>query len=105
MPLRLPPLSPLRFFEAAGRLLLIIIIVVVSTSGSGGDSKDSEESDSRPHPEEDVIGEIRCTFDVSNIYGKSAILGKDYSRNSFFDIYIDNKFIKYSKEYQCEEEK
>ena len=46
------------------------------------------------------IGEINCIYEVENIYRNNILLGNEFSKNSRFSIYIDEKRIKYTKDYK-----
>ena len=72
---------------AVGLIALIVLIVLVAKS-KGSDSKKT-------------IGEINCDYEVKTITQNTQLLGKEFNiRNNQFDIYIDGKKIKYSKEYK-----
>ena len=77
-------------------LLIIIVIIIISLSlSSSGEKKEKTYTD------EDIIGKIKCVYniEVSNV----AILGNDFVKESDFDIEINGKKIKYSKEYHFTE--
>ena len=83
---------------AAGVLLLaiIIFIIVVAASSSKGEDDDDED------PEYPAIGEINCIYEIRSTTQNTLLLSNEFVKNSGFDIYIDNKKIKYSKEYKFE---
>ena len=74
-------------------IILITIIIIVSTSGK---SENEEEPD---YSKLTKLGEINCIFDVNSITQPTEILGNEFVKNSKFNIIIDEKSIKYSKEY------
>ena len=47
------------------------------------------------YPSIPVIGEIKCSYQLDNIH--TQILGEEFNKTSEFDIYLNGKFIKYSK--------
>ena len=46
-----------------------------------------------------MIGEINCIYDIKTTTNNTILLGNNFAQMDF-DIYLDNKFIKYSKEYK-----
>ena len=74
-------------------LAIIIFIIVVAASGSKGGGGD----DDTPYP---VFGEINCLYEIRTTTENTLLLSNEFVKNSGFDIYIDNKKIKYSKEYK-----
>ena len=52
-----------------------------------------------PIPIKPSIGEINCIYDIQT-EETILILGKEFEKKSEFDIYIDEKIIKYYKEYK-----
>ena len=75
-------------------LSIIIFIIIVAASGSKGDSTDKEDTDFQ------VIGEIKCLYEIRSNTENTLLLSDEFVKNTDFDIYIDNKKIKYSKEYK-----
>ena len=74
--------------------IVMVIIIVLATSGSS----DSSENDGRT---QSSIGEINLIYDVQSSLGNTKLLGNEYNKESSdFDIVIDGKVIKYSKEYK-----
>ena len=74
--------------------VVMIIIIVLATSGSS-DSSEKEGRTQLP------IGEINLVYDVQSSLGNTILLGNEYNKESSdFDIVIDGKVIKYSKEYK-----
>ena len=47
-----------------------------------------------------IIGEINCVYDIQEDIENTRILGNEFLNESKLDIYIDNKKIKYNKEYK-----
>ena len=72
-------------------ILVIIIIIIILILVL---NKDESTKINSP------IGEIICKLDIDSTHQNTQILGEDYSLNSKFDIYIDNKLSRYSKEYK-----
>ena len=72
----------------AALILLLIILIIIIVILSKGDKNKKHR-----------IGEINLIYDVDRITIKTKILGDDYVKNSDFDIYINGKLIKYSKEF------
>ena len=77
-------------------LAIIIFIIIVASSGSkgGSDKEDKEDTDFQ------VIGEIKCLYEIRSNTENTLLLSDEFVKNTDFDIYIDNKKIKYSKEYK-----
>ena len=75
-------------------LLIIIIIIVVSDKG------DKEENNDSDGDNNEYIGEIKCIYDIQTISKTTTLISNDYKKEAYFDIYIDNTKIKYSKEYK-----
>ena len=48
----------------------------------------------------DVAGEINCVYEVQSPSVYTSLIGNDFTKNTEFDIYIDNKRIKYSRDYK-----
>ena len=72
---------------AAVIVLIVIVIIVVAASSSSSKSKK-------------VQGEIKYVLDVSSFNKETAILGDEFDKKNYdFDIFIDDKLIKYSKKY------
>ena len=46
------------------------------------------------------IGEINCIYNVKSIATNTILLGKEFSKNSKFYLYVDDEKIKYTKEYK-----
>jgi hypothetical protein len=65
---------------------LIIIVIVNSNKGLS---------------KKEILGEIECVYYIEN-NEQTDILGKDFKKESDFDIMIDEKLIKYSKTYNFE---
>ena len=63
-----------------------IILIIVAISGASTAGKKSK------------IGEINCIYEIDTITKTTEILGKDFTKNSDFDILVDGKKVKYSKE-------
>ena len=64
-------------------LLIIFIIIIILTSSNSGNNLE-------------VIGEINCEYDIKTSSESINILGEDYTKQSKFDIYIDNIKNKFS---------
>ena len=82
---------------AAVILLILIIIIIVATYGKSG--KEEEEPD---YSKLTKLGEINCIFDINSNTKPTQILGNEFIKNSKFNILIDGKSIKYSKEFLFE---
>ena len=76
---------------AALILILIIIIIIIASTSS------SKSSDDNGKP---FFGEIRCIFDIQTTSQNTKILGDEFVKNDDFDILIEGKIIKFSKEYK-----
>ena len=77
---------------------IIIIIILVS---KGSSSKNDEESDENQNLNK--IGEINCVYEIHSISDPTPLLGDEFKKNSDLNIYINNKLIKFSKEYKFNE--
>ena len=51
-------------------------------------------------PTKTIIGEINCVYNIKTIENNIILLGKEFEHISELDMYLDNRFIKYSKEYK-----
>ena len=47
-----------------------------------------------------ILGEIICTYCIKTTLWNTTLLGKEFELNSELDMYLNNKFIIYSKEYK-----
>ena len=75
-------------------LLFIIIIIVIIILINTGSNLDEDTSNL------ELLGEINCIYDVQSISSNTLLIGNDFIKNDEFDIYIDNKRVKYSKDYK-----
>ena len=77
---------------------LIIIIIILSLKGGDDDDDDKKKGDDDDDDKKkEIIGEINCIYDIKTISRPTMILGKEFSQNGDFAIYIDGKEIAYSK--------
>ena len=76
---------------AALIVILLIIIIIIASTGSGN----SSDGNGKP-----FFGEIRCIYDVQTTSQETKILGDEFVKTDDFDIFIDGKVIKFSKEYK-----
>ena len=74
-------------------VILIIILVIYLSS-----EKKSEEEQLLP-----TIGEIICEYEIKDTDFNTVILGNDFIKKTNFDIMINNKIIKFNKEYKFTE--
>ena len=69
-------------------VLTIILIIILARKSSEGD----------------YVGEISCIYDIKNKGDNIKILGNEFVKSSnYFDIFIDDNKIKYSKEHTFDE--
>ena len=47
-----------------------------------------------------ILGEINCIYDIKTTTRNTILLGEDFELNSELDMYLDNRFILYAKEYK-----
>ena len=94
---------------ALSLVILLIILVVTSPKNkkpynNSDESEEGEEEEEEKgddiRPEIPYIGELNAIYEVQTISQNTLILGKEYSKTSDFNIYIDEKPLKYTKEYQ-----
>ena len=84
-------------------LISVILIIVLHASGtvtsSDGDKDIDEKDKDNITPSLPVIGEINCVYEVQSDKENTILLGNEYNKNSDldFELYIDDKKIKYSK--------
>ena len=87
-------------------LVVIIIIIIVSATSSNSDDEEKKTTpddggdEDIPTPTSPSIGEINCVYEILTTSQNTLLLSNEYSKTSDFDIYIDNKRIRYSKEYK-----
>ena len=73
----------------AGILLIAIIIIIIIVANS----KDEIQAEPK------TIGEINCLYDIQKT--KTVLFGEQFLKgNSAFDIFIDGKKKKYTREYE-----
>ena len=84
-------LKQLIIYTSSGTLILIILIVLIIVLTQ------SKDSDSDSDSKKNIIGEINCIYDIRSF--KTKLFGDEFEKDSNFDIYIDGRIIKYSKEY------
>ena len=82
----------------AALFIIVVIIILIVASNSGENNDTGEDNGSN----KEVIGTIKCLYYIENTDQNAQIIGKDYSKNSNFDIYVDGKEIKFSKDYKFE---
>ena len=83
-------------------LIVVILIIILAVSGSKNSKNNDEKNKDEDIPTTPIIGEIYCIYDIQSITDSTILFGNEFIKNSEFDIYIDGKLIKYSKEYKFE---
>ena len=84
-------------------LIIIIIILTIRTNTKSNDEdKNKEEQSDNEIDENKVIGEIDCIYDIRGSLNIK-ILSDEFNKNTRFDIVIDKKIIKFSREYKFNE--
>lgn len=78
-------------------IMILIIIIIFLANSNSSNSNNSKDHDIPILP---IIGEINAIFNIQKITEETYLLGNDFKKDSDFDIYIDGKAIKYSKEYK-----
>ena len=74
-------------------VLLILILVIILSSGNK-----KEEEQLLP-----TIGELICEYEIKDENHNTVILSYDFIKKTNFDIMINNKIIKFNKEYKFTE--
>ena len=72
-------------------LILFIIIIILINTGLNLDNDPSNM---------DTVGEINCIYEVQSPAVYTVLLGNDFTKNTEFEIYVDNQRIKYSRDYK-----
>ena len=80
-------------------LLIILVLIIVFHSLETITSYDGISDDKPALP---VIGEINCVYEVRTSTKTTLLLGNDFKKVSDldFEIFVEGKKIKYTKEYQ-----
>ena len=76
-------------------LVIIIIIIILMTQNRDKNSKDENNSNNK-----DTIAEINCVYDIQSTSLETPLISEEFDKNFNFDIYINDKKIKYSKNYK-----
>ena len=88
-------------------ILAVIIVVIITTSGSKEEKKedpvpaptDKPDSDEDDHDPSTALGEINAYYNVKSTDKPIIILSPNFVKTSSFSIYIDDKYVKFTKEY------
>ena len=95
-------------------ITIIIAVVIIFFLNKGEDDEkvkddntdsDEQETDKEEEDEDinkEIIGEIKCQFDIKNVGEETKILENEFVNSSRIDIYINGKKILYSKTYKFE---
>ena len=75
-------------------IILIVIILIVTIKPKSKEEKKKE-----------ILGEINCVYDVPSVSRNTIILSNEFQKADGvnFDIEIDGKIVKYTKEYRFKE--
>ena len=90
-----PPVTNTKKFAIIGGASLVVIVILITIIILVSTSKEEIKRD--------VIGEIKCTYEINNNNSPTQILGLDFKYERNFDIMIDSKKIKFTKEYKFSE--
>ena len=71
-------------------IVILIVIIIVASANSGPKNENA--------PKSTVLGEIKLSFNIDSDSKSIKILSDEFEKNSDFDILIDGKVNKYSKE-------
>ena len=79
--------------------IIVLVLIIVLARKSSGDNEEKTDPDKKDEEEEEskVLGEINCIYDVQTINFETLLFGKDFKKESDFDVYIDKKKIKNGK--------
>ena len=77
-------------------IILIIIIIIISSSTPPSENKENEDKEIK----RDKIGEIKCTYEISQTNTPIQILGNDFKNENNFDIMIDSNKVDFVKQYK-----
>ena len=77
-----------------GLIVLMILIIIIVGVTSKNDENENEEI-----PENTKTGVINCIYDVKSTSIETILLSNEFTKNSAFDIEIDEQIVKYSKTY------
>lgn len=85
-------------------LILTIVIVVLATKGNGssggsGGEGGGEGSKQDDHDPSDAIGIINVDYRIGSTTSPTQLISENYNKDSAFSIYINDKFVVYSKKY------
>ena len=72
-------------------IIIILVVILLAVRTSNNDENDHNE---------EFLGEINCQYKVEDTSKKTLLLGGEFQKNDDFEIFIDKKKIKYSKEYE-----
>ena len=91
-------------------LLIVIIVLTLPQNNKSNDNANEPEEEDEYEEEDDeedqdnpkipYIGEINAIYEVQTNTRNTNLFGNEFSKESDFDIYIDGRFIKYTKEYK-----
>ena len=71
--------------------IFITILLILLTKSSNNESSERKSSS---------IGEIICTYNIESTSSNTVILSNYFTKNTDFDIEINGKIVKFSKEYK-----
>ena len=77
-------------------VLLLIVILIILYFTLSNDSDDNKEN------QKQITGIISCIYDIDSNEYETKILSDEFTKDSDFDIYINETKIEYSKKYKFE---
>ena len=94
------------FFKIFAFILIIITFIIIYNKKSNENSDNSNSLDNPDHSDvpDDLdiayIREINCIYSIDTANNTMIILGKEFSKNSNFDLIIDGEIVNFTKEYK-----
>ena len=79
---------------------LVILIINLSKSNDDNENKEEDDEDKEDYSNYKLIGQINCTYQIETTSKKTQIIGEEYKKESIFQMIIDDKTIKFKKEYK-----
>ena len=80
-------------------IVLFIVAILAIISVNLNRNRKEKDKENKGKDKNKIIGEIICTFNIYSIERPTKILSDEYKKTSEMKIFIDEKEIKYSKEY------
>ena len=80
-------------------LLIITIVIIIIVTNKNNSDKKEDSKDEDEHEPKNAIGEINAEYYITSTTSPTNILSSDFNGGSSLSIYIDDKFVNFTKQY------